>query len=58
MDRNSPHSTGPTRVSVTNVCLRLGLALTSSQARQLVSQGHVSIDGRLNDVPSAQVKPG
>jgi small subunit ribosomal protein S4 len=40
------------------VCLRLGFALTRSQARQLVSHGHVSIDGRRNDVPSAQVKPG
>jgi small subunit ribosomal protein S4 len=40
------------------VCRRLGLALTTSQARQLVSHGHVAIDGRRNDVPSAQVKPG
>jgi small subunit ribosomal protein S4 len=40
------------------VCLRLGFAMTTSQARQLVSHGHVSIDGRRNDVPSAQVKPG
>jgi small subunit ribosomal protein S4 len=40
------------------VCLRLGFALTSSQARQLVSHGHVLIDGRRNDVPSAQIKPG
>jgi small subunit ribosomal protein S4 len=40
------------------VCLRLGFALTTSQARQLVSHGHVAIDGRRNDVPSTQVKPG
>ncbi|HTG46795.1 MAG TPA: 30S ribosomal protein S4 [Actinomycetota bacterium] len=40
------------------VCLRLGFALTTPQARQLVSHGHVSIDGRRTDVPSAQVKPG
>jgi small subunit ribosomal protein S4 len=40
------------------VCLRLGFALTTSQARQLVSHGHVSVDGRRTDVPSAQVKPG
>ena len=40
------------------VCLRLGFALTSSQARQLVSHGHVLIDGRRTDVPSAQIKPG
>jgi len=43
---------------IDTVCLRLGFALTRSQARQLVSHGHVSIDGRRNDVPSAQVKPG
>jgi small subunit ribosomal protein S4 len=41
-----------------NVVLRLGFALTSRQARQLVSHGHVTLDGRKLDVPSAQVKPG
>ena len=40
------------------VILRLGFALTIHQARQLVSHGHVLIDGRRIDVPSAQVKPG
>ena len=40
------------------VCLRLGFALTVSQARQLVSHGHVTLDGRRIDIPSAQVKPG
>jgi small subunit ribosomal protein S4 len=40
------------------VCLRLGFALTTSQARQLVSHGHVTLDGRRIDIPSAQVKPG
>jgi len=40
------------------VCLRLGFALTTSQARQLVSHGHVSMDGKRIDVPSAQVRPG
>jgi small subunit ribosomal protein S4 len=39
------------------VVLRLGLALTVHQARQLVSHGHVMLDGRRTDVPSAQVKP-
>jgi small subunit ribosomal protein S4 len=38
--------------------LRLGFALTQRQARQLVSHGHVKVDGRRLDVPSAQVKPG
>jgi len=40
------------------VTLRLGFALTTRQARQLVSHGHVLLDGRRVDVPSAQVKPG
>lgn len=40
------------------VTLRLGFALTMRQARQLVSHGHVLIDGRRNNVPSAQVRPG
>jgi small subunit ribosomal protein S4 len=40
------------------VVLRLGFALTQRQARQLVSHGHVLIDAKRVDVPSAQVKPG
>jgi small subunit ribosomal protein S4 len=40
------------------VCLRLGFALTTSQARQLVSHGHVSLNGRRIDIPSAQLRPG
>lgn len=39
------------------VVLRLGFALTTRQARQLVSHGHVLLDGRRVDVPSARVKP-
>jgi len=40
------------------VCLRLGFALTNRQARQLVSHGHVTLDGKRLNVPSARVKPG
>ena len=40
------------------VILRLGFALTSRQARQLVSHGHVRLDGKRLNVPSARVKPG
>jgi small subunit ribosomal protein S4 len=40
------------------VVLRLGFALTVRQARQLVSHGHVLLDGRRLTVPSARVKPG
>lgn len=40
------------------VVLRLGFALTNRQARQLVSHGHVTVDGKRLNVPSARVKPG
>jgi small subunit ribosomal protein S4 len=38
------------------VVLHLGFALSQRQARQLVSHGHVSVNGRRLDVPSAQVR--
>ena len=40
------------------ICLRLGFALTTSQARQLVSHGHVTLNGKKIDVPSAQAREG
>jgi small subunit ribosomal protein S4 len=40
------------------IVLRLGFALSTRQARQLVGHGHVLLDGRRVDVPSARVKPG
>jgi small subunit ribosomal protein S4 len=40
------------------VILRLGFSLSQRQARQLVSHGHVRLNGRRLDVPSAQVRPG
>jgi small subunit ribosomal protein S4 len=39
------------------VVLRLGFALTTRQARHLVSHGHVLLDGKRINVPSARVKP-
>jgi small subunit ribosomal protein S4 len=41
-----------------SLVLRLGFAQTMSQARQLVSHGHILLDGRRVDVPSAQVRAG
>ncbi|HET7577895.1 MAG TPA: 30S ribosomal protein S4 [Bacillales bacterium] len=41
-----------------NLVYRLGLARTRRQARQLVTHGHVTIDGQRLDIPSYQVKPG
>ena len=37
---------------------RLGFALTARQAKQLVSHGHVRVDGKRVDITSFQVKPG
>jgi small subunit ribosomal protein S4 len=41
-----------------NVVYRLGFASTRAQARQLVCHGHVSVNGRKLDIPSAAVKVG
>ncbi|MCA9948423.1 MAG: 30S ribosomal protein S4 [Anaerolineales bacterium] len=41
-----------------NVVYRAGMASSRAQARQLVSHGHVMLNGRKTDVPSALVSPG
>ena len=41
-----------------SIVLRLGFAQTMPQARQLVSHGHMLLDGRRVDVPSASVRAG
>ncbi|MBS1677257.1 MAG: 30S ribosomal protein S4 [Actinobacteria bacterium] len=41
-----------------NVVFRLGLAATRRQARQFVVHGHVLVDGRRLDIPSARVPDG
>ncbi|MFL6216066.1 MAG: 30S ribosomal protein S4 [Blastocatellia bacterium] len=41
-----------------NVVYRLGYAMSRPQARQLVSHGHVLVNGRKVDIPSFQVKVG
>lgn len=41
-----------------NVVFRLGFAQTRRQARQLVSHGHFTVDGKKVNIPSYQVKPG
>ncbi|HLI27642.1 MAG TPA: 30S ribosomal protein S4 [Chloroflexota bacterium] len=40
-----------------NVVYRLGFAASRRQARQLVRHGHILLNGRRTDIPSAQVKP-
>ena len=41
-----------------NIVYRLGLAPTRPAARQLVSHRHIELDGKVVNIPSAQVKPG
>ena len=41
-----------------NVVYRLGYATSRPQARQLVSHGHIQVNGRKVDIPSFQVKVG
>ena len=41
-----------------NVIYRLGLAATRQQARQIVTHGHMELNGRRVDIPSIQVNIG
>lgn len=43
---------------IDNVVFRLGLASTRRQARQLVSHGHITVNGKHLDIPSALIKVG
>ncbi len=43
---------------IDNVVYRMGLASTRRQARQLVSHGHIAVNGKRLDIPSAVVKAG
>lgn len=59
----SPENTGEQLLSILerrldNVIHRLGFAACRNTARQMVSHGHVLVNGRKCDIPSALVKPG
>jgi small subunit ribosomal protein S4 len=41
-----------------NVVFRLGFADSRAQARQLVRHGHIDLNGRTTDIPSAALKAG
>lgn len=43
---------------IDNVVFRLGLANTRRQARQVVTHGHITVNGKRVDIPSALVKVG
>ncbi|MBR1716558.1 MAG: 30S ribosomal protein S4 [Paludibacteraceae bacterium] len=41
-----------------NIVYRLGMAPTRAAARQLVSHRHITVDGKVVNIPSYEVKPG
>lgn len=41
-----------------NIVYRLGIAPTRAAARQLVGHKHITVDGRVVNIPSYSVKPG
>ena len=41
-----------------NIVYRLGIAPTRTAARQLVSHCHITVDGKVVNIPSYDVKPG
>ena len=43
---------------IDNLVYRLGIAPTRAAARQLVSHCHITLNGEVCNVPSAQVRPG
>jgi small subunit ribosomal protein S4 len=45
-------------IRLDNVVCRLGFAPSRDQARQLVTHGHVLVNGKKVNIPSAQVKAG
>jgi small subunit ribosomal protein S4 len=59
----SPENTGEVLLSILerrldNVIHRLGLAQSRAAARQLVSHGHVAVNGKACDIPSLLLKKG
>lgn len=61
--QRSKGNTGATLMSLLerrldNIVHRLGFGQSRAQARQLVSHGHITVNGRRVDVPSYLLKPG
>jgi small subunit ribosomal protein S4 len=61
--RRAAGSTGQTllqllEMRLDNTIFRLGMAPTIPGARQLVNHGHVTVNGRVVDIPSYQCRPG
>ena len=63
MAQRRPGQTGENLLSILesrldNTVFRLGFAMTRAEARQLVSHGHVTVNGRRVNIPSFLVRPG
>lgn len=63
MAERRPGQTGENLLSILecrldNVVYRLGFAMSRAEARQMVSHGHFTVNGRKVNIPSYQVKPG
>ena len=63
MAERRPGQTGENLLSILesrldNVVYRLGFAMSRAEARQMVSHGHITVNGRKVNIPSYQVKSG
>ena len=63
MAERRPGQTGENLLSILesrldNVVYRLGFAMSRAEARQMVSHGHITVNGHKVNIPSYQVKPG
>lgn len=63
MAARRPGQTGENLLSILecrldNVIYRLGFAMSRAEARQMVTHGHFTVNGRKVSIPSYQVKPG
>lgn len=63
MAEKRPGQTGENLLSLLetrldNTVYRLGFAMSRAEARQLVSHGHVAVNGRKVNIPSFLLKPG
>ena len=63
MAERRPGKTGDNLLSILesrldNVVYRMGFAMSRAEARQMVSHGHITVNGRKVNIPSYQVKTG
>ncbi len=63
MAARRPGQTGENLLSILecrldNVIYRLGFGMSRAEARQMVTHGHFTVNGRKVSIPSYQVKPG